>query len=117
MATPLMRYVICVVEAFRGTGFGDELLTQTASRARRADYVEHTLKVDADNDWARASYDRYGFEPVQYMLAVSIDELSARLKRCSRQIAIMESEISQPKRNGEPEGDDHDAEPGLEIER
>lgn len=66
-ARPLVNiHDLGVVPAFRGRGVGRELLGAIEAKARALGCCKITLEVLADNDRARAIYERAGFGPAVY---------------------------------------------------
>lgn len=67
---------IYLVEDYRGTGLGDELMDAALEYARGMDLPldRMVLDVDRTNDRARAFYDRWGFEHWGEMVARPLGE-------------------------------------------
>jgi ribosomal protein S18 acetylase RimI-like enzyme len=66
-----------VDSAFRGSGLADHLVLRALQYAREDGCSELSLGVEANNDRARAYYEKLGVEPHRQRMAVSIDAVEA----------------------------------------
>ena len=66
---------VFVRESFRRTGFGRDLLSRAAERARETGCSEVVLKVHVDNQHAIEFYESMGFETRWHSMAADVDDL------------------------------------------
>ena len=64
-----------VRESYRGTELARDLFDHVVDWARDSECTELTLNVDVDNERALGFYEKIGFEPRRWKMAVSVDSL------------------------------------------